>query len=253
MEPESFPDHFGDSQHSGQLQANHTLQNTMDSTFDPHQDQHDSSSYLAPRHITMIPVQNPAQFPVARIQEVQADYCPSTKITNMWVHREEPSGHVVQVTADVNDGSVNHLLINDPRIISALGVRDGTQDMISLRLEDLRLHETFRIKILPGQDSQDLSAWIVGELMSARHVFIHWLRLRNSADPKIAPTVKEATVIAQTLDRRSLDVWQEIREVWDSEQGPGGRALRGMRVDRIGEDPTYEEGIEFKPIPSMWG
>jgi hypothetical protein len=201
-------------------------------------------------HITMIPILNPSAFPVQRIQEVQAQRYPSTKVVSMWSHTNV-AGEVVQVTADIQDGSVNHLILTDARLITALGLRSGAHDTILLDVSQLKIDETFRIIDSPGKRS-DLNIFIVGQLVSGRNAYLYWLEHRGTADPKGPPYVQEARRIATQVGRRALDVWREIEKVWGLEQGGGGQGYRANRVKYLGEDPVVfrkdkEDGR------SMWG
>jgi hypothetical protein len=195
------------------------------------------------QHLGITPVSNPEAFPVRRIQGVQAEYYPAAHFVNLWTYRDV-KGEVVQVTADMQDGPVNHVLIDDARIITALGLRQGTNDTISLLEESFRSNETFTIHILPGQRIKNLEAFVVGRLQSARHAYLHWLDSRGSADPKHAPYVHEARRLAKQLDRRALDVWKEVDGAWQLEQGSGGKRYRENRLRYLGEDPVYAEATE---------
>ncbi|KAF2130312.1 hypothetical protein P153DRAFT_417818 [Dothidotthia symphoricarpi CBS 119687] len=204
-------------------------------------------------HCSIIPITNLEEFPIQRIQEVQAQRYPSTKILAMWSHRDN-NGVIRQVTADIDGGSIDHLIINDPRIITALSVREGLQDKLSWDDSELKMDETFTIHVLPGQRPKNLKAWIVGELRSARHAYLYWLDHRRSADPKAAPYAQEARVLATKLGRRAPHVFSEIMNVWGKEQGPNGRRYRQNRLRCLGEDPQYVEDAEKKVLlMSMWG
>jgi hypothetical protein len=208
-------------------------------------------------HIDVTPVNNPSAFPMERIQVVQASYYPSARITNMWSHRAL-EGEITTVTADVQDGPVNHLLINDARIISALGLREGTNDTIILQQDDFRIDETFIIRLLPGQRVRNLRALLVGELQTARHAYLHWLDYRGLADPKGLPYAQEVRRIAVQLGRRAPDVWKEIDGFWKLEQGGGGKKYREHRLRYLGEDPVYADDDTHKAkakteMKSMWG
>ncbi|KAF1937386.1 hypothetical protein EJ02DRAFT_458771 [Clathrospora elynae] len=203
-------------------------------------------------HCTIVPVQNPEEFPVFRIQEVQAQYYPSTRILAMWSHRSL-ANTVTQVTLDIDKGSVNHLLINNPHIITTLGVREGANDFLLPGAQyEARIDETYTISVLPNQHPNNPKAWIVGELVPARHSYLYWLDSRHSADPKGPPTVAEARILASQLGRRSMDVMREIERVWKLEQGNGGRRYRENRLRYLGEDPSYPEGEEETRSGSMW-
>ncbi|OSS53501.1 hypothetical protein B5807_01238 [Epicoccum nigrum] len=197
-----------------------------------------------------IDITNPSDFPVIRIQEVEAHYQPSTKITNMLCHKT-PSGPITRVTADVKDGSVDHLIIDDPHIINALGLTAPAFDTIYSDPADytalLRLRETFVLNVLPGHRPEDPKEYIVAELVSARHPYLYWLDERKSADPTIPPYAAEAKAIARKTRRRWSDVWLEIEEVWDYEQGENGKWYRENRQMYLGEDPTYPEGAVWVP------
>lgn len=197
-----------------------------------------------------IPITNPSSFPVERLQEVQAQYQPSTTITNMLCHKT-PSGPITQVTADVQDGSVDHLIIRDPRIIDALGLTAPAFDTIYTEPEDftavLRFRETFVLNVLPGHRPQDPEEYIVAELVGARHPYLYWLDERRSADPTAAPYAAEAKAIAKKTRRRWPDVMLEIEEIWEYEQGENGKWYREHRLEYLGEDPTYPAGTEWAP------
>jgi hypothetical protein len=186
---------------------------------------------------TMITVQNLEDFWLQRVQEVQAQYYPSTQILAMQIHRAD-NNTVTKVTADIADGSVDQLQINNPRIIAALGVHLPSYDSILLQAED-RIDETYKIRVLPGQRRNDPKAVLIGELIPARHAFLYWLDSRKSADPKGPPTATEARMLARKVGRRALDVMNEIERYWKLEQGSGGRHYRENRVKYLGEDPEY--------------
>jgi hypothetical protein len=204
-----------------------------------------------PNTTIAIPITNPSNFPVERIQEVQAQYWPSTKITHMLCYKT-PSGPITQVTADVEDGSVDHLIIRDPRIIEALGLTAPDFDTIYTDDADitayLRLRETFKLEVLPGHHPQDPNEYVVAELVSARHPYLYWLDERRSADPTVPPYAAEAKAIARKTRRRYPDVMFEIEEIWDFEHdGDEAKAHRDNRLGLLGEDPTYPEGAEWIP------
>jgi hypothetical protein len=206
------------------------------------------------KHLYITPVSNPEVFPVCRIQVVQAEYYPSAHFVNVWTYRDI-KGEVVQVTADMQDGPINHVLIDDVRIITALGLRKDTNDTISLLDEFFRPNETFTIHILPGQRIKNLKFFVVGRLQSARHAYLHWLDSRGCADPKHPPYVHEARHLARQSGRRALDVWREINGAWQLEQGSGGRKYRENRFEYLGEDPMYAETTETSSkatVLSMW-
>jgi hypothetical protein len=172
----------------------------------------------------------------------------------MWTHRNL-DGTVVKVTADMQDGPVNHLIIKNARIITALGLREGTNDFITTHKEFFRLDETFLIYLFPDQRPRNLKNFVVGELLSARHAYLHWLDYRGSADPARPPYAQEARVLATRLGRRAPHVWKEVDEYWQLEQGNGGRMYRKNRLKYFGEDPTFTETAREsrKDVPNMWG
>ncbi|KAH3939172.1 hypothetical protein HBH70_187870 [Parastagonospora nodorum] len=207
----------------------------------------------AAEHSVLVPVTNPEAFPVERIQVVQSQHYPSAKIMSMQTHRDIQGG-IGQVTADIQDGPVNRLLIKDYRLVQALGLLHGANDTIAIRTFDLRIDETFEIILLPGQRPKDLKNFVVGELVPARHAYLHWLDYRGTADPKYAPFAMEARYIAVQLGRRAMDVWKEVDGYWQLEQGSGGSAYRRNRLMNLGEDPVYEgNGKRTLTFMSMWG
>ncbi|KAI2486721.1 hypothetical protein Ptr902_00854 [Pyrenophora tritici-repentis] len=199
---------------------------------------------------TLIPIQNPNDFPVTQIQEVQAQYIPSTRVLHVWLHRDS-NNQIHQVTVDLDKSSVDHLIIQDPKIITFLGLRQPPIDIISLQSDGI-VEPTYKIKILPGQRPRNPKLWIVGELVIARHAYLYWLDSRQSADPRAPPTASEAKTLALQLKRRPNDVFQEINRYWDLEQGSGGRLYRENRKRYLGEDPKYPEGEEKIPTRSQW-
>jgi hypothetical protein len=205
-------------------------------------------------HIYLTPINNPNMFPMERIQVVQSQYYPTAKIVSMWTHRDR-NGGIGQVSADMQDGPVNHILIKDARIVAALGLMEGVNDNISLRDDAFRIHETFRISVLPNQCTKNLKTFVVGELKCARHAFLHWLDYRGSSDPKCPPFVQEVRRIAVQSGRRAPDVWREIDGYWELEQGSGGSVFRKNRLKYLGEDPVYDEATTAKKpqVWSMWG
>jgi hypothetical protein len=203
----------------------------------------------AERACTTITVQTPEDFPITRIQEVQAQYYPSTHILNMEIHRAA-NNQVSQLTANIADGSVDHLVINNPRIITALGVHLPPYDKI-LPQHETRIDETFRIRILPGQRRSDPTAHITGELIPARHAYLYWLDSRGSADPKGPPMATESRMLAKKTGRRAFDIMNEIERYWHMEQGSGGRRYRENRKMYLGEDPGYPGDGEGR-CRGMW-
>jgi len=199
---------------------------------------------------TLVPIQNPEDFPVERIQEVQAQYYPSTRFLDMWVHRDN-NNHARQVTIDVDQGSADHLIIHDPQIIVSLGLSQPPYDTLKLQSDSL-VDQTYRVKILPNQRPRSLKSWIVGELVTARHGYLYWLDSRQSADPRSRPTVSEARTLASQLKRRPFHVMQEIDRYWNLEQGSGGRHFRENREKHLGDNPRYPEGEEKMPMRSQW-
>lgn len=206
---------------------------------------------LDPNTTLVILITNPSEFPVERIQEVEAQYQPSTKITHMVCHKT-PSGPITKVTADVQDGSVDHLIIREPRLIEALGLTAPDFDTIDWNSGYLRLRESFTVNVLPGHRPQDPKEFIVAELVSARHPYLYWLDERRSADPTVEPYAAEAKAIARKTRRRWPDVMMELEEIWDFEHGDEGKWYRENRLELLGEDPTYPAGAQWAPR-SMFG
>ncbi|KAF2029541.1 hypothetical protein EK21DRAFT_67392 [Setomelanomma holmii] len=206
-------------------------------------------------HLLVVSIINPEDFPVDRIQDVQALRYPRAKIVGVWAHRST-RGDVIQVTVDMQDGPVNHLIVNDARLITALGIREGHNDRIILQHSELKDHETFDIRIFPHQRPQDPRAFVVGEMVSARHAYLYWLDYRGSADPIGIPYMQEAKAIAAQLGRRALDVWLEIDGFWKLEQGTFGRMYRENRMRCLGEDPVHSQQAARKTKKTargMWG
>jgi hypothetical protein len=233
--------------------ASGTSTDTTTTTKVPAPDAEDDES-SSDEHTTMvIPITNPSAFPIQRIQEVQSQHYPSTTITTMLCHKS-PSGTITQVTVDINNGSINHLIIRDTRIINALSLQPPHFDTIILDTTKLRTDETFNIRILPGQRPQNLDEWIVGELVSARHAYLYWLDERQTADPKTPPFATEAKALARKLGRRWPDVMREVEGFWRLEQRSNGMRYRENRERYLGEDPRYEEGAgRGVKIRSMFG
>jgi hypothetical protein len=202
-------------------------------------------------HQSVTPVRNPEDFPIDRLQSVQAQYYPSAKVINVCTHRDS-NGVVVRVTADLQDGPVNHFVIDEARIITGLGLRGGVNDNIFLHKASFKPDETFTFKILHGQHARNLHALIVGRFQSARHAYLYWLDLRRSTDPKHGPFVLEARHLANQLGRRVFDVWGEIDRYWRHEQGSGGRKFRQDRLHNLGEDPVYNVTVKTSSKMVMW-
>ncbi|KAH7396954.1 hypothetical protein DE146DRAFT_764282 [Phaeosphaeria sp. MPI-PUGE-AT-0046c] len=204
-------------------------------------------------HTQITPVTNPEAFPVGRIQSVQAQYYPSASIVNIFTH-SDTNGEVIRVAADMQDGPVNHFTIHDRHIITALGLREGKVDRIAINEDAFRLHETFTITIPPHQHVKNVNNFVIGELQSARHAFLHWLDHRGCTDPGCPPFAQEVRIIAGQLGRRAHDVWKDIDSYWQLEQGSGGKLYKNNRLEYLGEDVRYDVNIERKEgVPSMWG
>jgi hypothetical protein len=200
---------------------------------------------------TLVPIINPEGFPVGHIQEVQAQYYPSTKILEMWIHRDT-DGNVTQVTADIDSGSIDHLVINDARIITTLGVRHPPYEKILLNQYESRVDETYKIRILPNQHPKNKKAWIAGELVAARHPYLDWLDKRQDTDPKFPPTMAEARALARQLGRRLPHVMRELEAYWNMEHGDSGKLYRQNRLRYLGADPSYGKMEEMWPRRSEW-
>jgi hypothetical protein len=194
-----------------------------------------------------VSVKNPGAFPVHRIQEVQAGVYPNTRIVKITTH-VGPDGIVRKVTADVEGGFVDHFIIKDARIIAGLGLSEPPHNIIT---STLRAGETFKTYIPTGQHPTNIDPWFCRVLKSARHAFLYWLDLRNTADPRGAPFWQEARLIARDLDRRAPDVFREISNHWNLEQGAGGSRHRANRIKLLGEDPRYAGQPHAKIC--MWG
>ncbi|KAL6158634.1 hypothetical protein ACJQWK_04195 [Exserohilum turcicum] len=201
---------------------------------------------------TIIPIQNPEAFPLSRIQEIQASFYPSAAILSMWTH-VNTANQIIRVTADLANGPVDHLLIQIPHIISSLGLREPAFDTITLQPSP-RVDETYKIRILPHQNPKDPNAWVVGELVSARHAYLYWLDERQCSDPKGRPSAAEARAIAVRTRRRAWDVMGEIERYWEMESGSGGKKVREMRGLLLGEDPVYPSSGEGgqRGVRSLW-
>ncbi|KAI4646025.1 hypothetical protein J4E93_005604 [Alternaria ventricosa] len=204
-----------------------------------------------PGTCTVVRIHGFEAFPMTKVQEIQADYYPNAIIVAMCVHRDNNSNQVTQVAASMDNGPVEFLLINDPRIITFLGFRQPQNDPLCLQ-PNPRLNETYQIFMHPGLASRDPKAWRVGELVSARHAYLYWLDSRQTADPKAPPTVAEARILAPKIGRRAKDVWEEVEKCWNLEQGSSGKRYRENRMEYLGEDPKYPEGEERRSGRSMW-
>lgn len=203
-----------------------------------------------PGTCTVVRIHNFKAFPVTKIQEIQADYYRSATIIAMCVHRDNNS-QVTQVAASMDNGPVDYLLINDPRIITFLGFCQPIYDPIYLQ-PNPRLDETYQIHIQPGPAPRNPKVWVVGELVSARHAYLYWLDSRQTADPKAPPTIAEARILAPKIGRRAKDVWEEIEKCWKLEQGSSGKRYRENRMEYLGENPKYPEREERRSRRSMW-
>jgi hypothetical protein len=178
---------------------------------------------LLERHHYVTPVENPKAFPIGRVQSVQAEYHPWATVVNMCTHRDA-DGVVVRVTADLQDGPVNHFVIDDARIITGLGLLEGGCDTISLNNDCFRPDETFTFDIIHGQRVKNLDAFVIGRFRPARHAYLYWLDSHRSADPKHAPYFGKARILAPKLSRRAFDVWGEIDRYWTYLKGSGRKA-----------------------------
>lgn len=170
----------------------------------------------------------------------------------MAVTKKEQSGEIICVLADVEYGSVNHLIISNHRLITALGLRNEPHDTISMHQSKFLFDETFVIELPSGQHINDPEAFLHGELVPARHAYLNWLDLRNSSDPKAPPLMREAETIAKQSGRRRVHVWKDIKKVWDLEMGTAGLLYRNKRETYFGEDPSYV-GKEVRFLRSTWG
>ncbi|RYN75027.1 hypothetical protein AA0120_g12182 [Alternaria tenuissima] len=198
----------------------------------------------------VVSIQNPEAFPLTNIQEVQAEYYPSTSILGMQIHYDRDE-RIIQVTATLDKGPVDQLIIHDPRIITLLGLRQPPYAMVCLQ-PNPRIDETYQIYIQLGQRRWNPKPWAFGELVSARHAYLYWLDSRRTSDPRAPPTVAEARLLAPRIARRAGDVWREIEKVWDLEQGSGGRHFRENRMEYLREDPEYGGGEERRSQKGMW-
>lgn len=210
-----------------------------------------------PGHVQMSPVTNPEAFPIKRIQNVQSQHYPSAEVFDMHTHRDH-TGAIIEVTAIMHQGSVNHFIIKDSRIIKALGFHEDNYETISIQEEHLRIHETFSIHPLPNQRPRNPKAITIGELRSARHAYLYWLDSHGCADPRHRPVAEEARRLALQLMRRAPHVWPEIDEYWELENGPAGKTYRANRLNYLGEDPAYSDEDEREAearlgAMSMWG
>jgi len=203
-----------------------------------------------PGTCTVVRIHDFEAFPMTKVQEIQADYYRSAIIIAMCVHRDS-NNQVTQVAASMDNGPVNFLLINDPRIIAFLGFRQPPYDHICFQ-PNPRLDETYQICMHPSLATRDPKAWRVGELISARHAYLYWLDSRQTADPKAPPTIAEAKILAPKIGRRAKNVWDEIERCWNLEQGSSGKRYRENRMEYLGEDPKYPEGEERRSSRSMW-
>jgi hypothetical protein len=208
---------------------------------------------LPEKHQYVTPVENPKAFPIDRVQSVQAEYHPWATVVNMCTHRDD-NGVVVRVTADLQDGPVNHFVIDDARIITGLGLREGGCDTISLNNDCFRPDETFTFDIIHGQRAKNLDAFVVGRFRPTRHAYLYWLDFHGSIDPKYAPYFGEARILAPKLGRRAFDVWGEIDRYWTYLKG-SGRKARQNRLRYLGEDPVYDATMKTESrasVASMW-
>lgn len=208
-----------------------------------------TSDYV--RQMIIHPVQNPEVFPIERIGVIQSLFYPSAKITSMRVFRTK-LGSDIMATASMESGPFNRILITDSRLIAALGLDKEPHNTLVLQPSKFRMHETFDILPLSNHDPDDMENSLLGELVPARHAFLHWLDSREVADPKRPPFPQEVKRLAGSLNRRAPDVWREIEEYWDLEQGAGGKRFRAHRKKYLGEDPKYPDGQEKKPVYGMW-
>lgn len=204
----------------------------------------------------MIPIMNPEDFPLWRIRVIQEQRFPSAKIVRMWSH-VNTDGEVIQVTADMQDGPVNHLKIDDAHIIDGLSLRKGRNDVLEEDDGVLNIDETYNIVAASTPQARKISTFLSGKLVLGRHAYLYWLDRRGSADPKSKPVTMEARIIAAQTGRRAKDVWDEISEYWILENQKPDKYVRTHRSEFIGEDPTYteqqeQEGTERMKAMGMW-
>jgi hypothetical protein len=172
----------------------------------------------------------------------------------MCMHRDS-NDVVVRVTADLQDGPVNHFIIDDARIITGLGLREGGNDIIFLNKASFKPEETFTFDTIYGQHARNLDAFVVGRFQSARHAYLYWLDFRGCADPKYGPFIAEARHLAKQLSRRAFDFWSEIDSYWQYEAVGDGRKFQDNRLDNLGEDPVYDATVKTSSkvgVLSMW-
>lgn len=204
--------------------------------------------YHGRSHFDAIPIRNPEAFPLWRLREVQHNIYRNTVIRDMFAIRDAANGIVVRVTADLVNGSVNHLVIEDMRLICALGLQTGDHDTIKIHQRALRAHESFTIHPLKFEDDGNTypsNAWLAGLLVPARHPYLFWLDARGSADPVLPPHREELDLLAHRLGRIAEDVRYEVRCMYDLENSLTAqqRAIyRGHRLYWLGEDPKYDAG-----------
>jgi hypothetical protein len=210
----------------------------------------------SPDHIDMIPITNPENFPKLRIRPIQEQRFPSAKVLRMWSHRNV-DGKVVKVTGDIQDGPVNHIVIDDARIIESLSLLEGDNDVIEEDERVFFMDETWNIEIAPTPGARNINTFLTGRLVLARHAYLCWLDRRGTASPKFPPFRTEWCQIAVQQGRRERDVRLEIKDYWRWEHGKKGNGFKINRLVFLGGNPTYtkeqeKEGSSRLKETSMW-
>ncbi|OAL53727.1 hypothetical protein IQ07DRAFT_640768 [Pyrenochaeta sp. DS3sAY3a] len=197
-------------------------------------------------HFDVIPIRNPEAFPLWRLRQVQHKICPNTAIRDMLAIRDAANGLVIRVTADLVNGPVDHLVIEDMRLICAMGLQSGDHDTIKIHVRALRAHEAFHILPLKFEDDGNTDpsdAWLAGLVVPARHPYLFWLDIRGSADPVQPPYTEELNLLALRLGRIAEDVRYEVQCMYHLENrltAQHREVYRGHRLYWLGEDPKYD-------------
>ncbi|CBX94061.1 hypothetical protein IAQ61_003934 [Plenodomus lingam] len=211
--------------------------------------EHSGGDDPAPWFLAGTEVQNPGLFPIHRIQNLR-HRSPSANIFAMQSWHDVLDNEVMVIAKMIN-GEYTDIIINDQRHIAALGLDKDPHDRIELKQEIFRIGETFTITACDKRNPKDMNGDFIGELKSARHAYLHWLDARNDVDPHPAPYRTEINILAERLGRQRKDVWDEVNEYWDLEQGEDGQRYWRNRKLYLGEDPRYS-GPKSK-LPMMWG
>lgn len=158
---------------------------------------------------TQIPFHNPQDFPLNLIEGLK-----EATISEMWLYFTDDT--VTQATACLRNAPFDKMIIDDPALVFAFGLRQKPTKEAEpkLLIADPGFLEPWDSFCLVRSAKHSTAGHRVGVLRELKGAYQTFTKLRRCAHPETAPTLEEATDIATQHGRPAEEVFQELQAQW---------------------------------------